>query len=133
MADETSILDGLSLLVLEDDPDTLDMLTTFLNYCGAAVVPSRSADVGLECLPRHHFDAIVTDLTVLRMGAGNFLQQVRGAPGYASVPVIAISGWVKQQASELDPGFTEYLLKPVELDAVTATILRLVRPAPVAN
>jgi CheY-like chemotaxis protein len=122
-------LTGLTVLVLEDDQDNLDMLATFLDYCGAAVVASRSADIGLQCVTEQRFDAIVTDITVLRMGADVFLRQVRAAPGYEATPVIVVSGWMKEHVSQRDPGFTEYLLKPADLDTVAATILRLARPA----
>jgi CheY-like chemotaxis protein len=127
MAEETHSLTGLSLLVLEDDQDNLELLATYLNYCGAAVVASRSANAGLEYLNGHRFDLIMTDLTVLQsMGAAKFLQDVRALPDCALTPIIAVSGWIKQHGGDADPDFTERLLKPVDLDSLRQTILRLV-------
>jgi CheY-like chemotaxis protein len=120
------LLAGLSVLVIEDDQDTLDMFEAYLHYCGAQVTAMRSAEEALAYLSRQRVDAITTDVSNPRRGA-EFVSQVRKRPGCDRTPVIAVTGWA---AKEFDPtagGFTAFMHKPIDLDNLAGTLRRLTR------
>jgi CheY-like chemotaxis protein len=128
MPDTLPTLSGVSLLVVENDTDNLDMFAMFLRHCGAHVITAQTATAALRCLTPQRIDAIVTDVSALKdMGAANFLRDVRDMPHHNDTPVIAVTGWSEKDPKVTAACFTAFLLKPVNLDEVAATIIRLVK------
>jgi CheY-like chemotaxis protein len=66
-------LSGLTLLVVDDNDDALDMLTTYLRSCGAHVLQTRSAIGALAYVDTNQsIDAVATDLSMPHMDAAFF-------------------------------------------------------------
>lgn len=123
------ILSGLSVLIIENDSDNRDMLAEFIQYCGAKVTTAPTGTNALRCLATQHLDAVLTDLSALHgSGIEQFLQHIRGIPGCARTPIIAVTGWQeKDVVCEGQAAFSAYLLKPVDLDGLATTIITLVQ------
>jgi two-component system, chemotaxis family, CheB/CheR fusion protein len=122
------LLAGLSVLVIEDDQDTLDMFEAYLHYCGAQVTAMRSAEQALAYLSRRRVDAITTDVSVDPRRGAAFVSQVRSRPGCDGTPVIAVTGWAAKDFDHIGAGFTAFMHKPIELDDLAGTLRRLARP-----
>lgn len=124
---KTRPLHRLVVLVVDDHRDTVDMLQEYLTGLGATVLGAGSAKAGLTFTTTHVLDAALVDL---RMSGGDgwwFLRELRTSrTASANAPVFAISG---ERHDRLDPesGFAGYFLKPVDLDALTATLAALPR------
>ena len=112
----TRPLDGLTILVVDDHQDSLDMVEQYLSAFGAGVLSSDTAKGALVLAESHVVDAALVDL---RMPHGNgwwFLRQLRASrTASAEATVFAISG------DHHDPGdcareFAGFFLKPVDLD-----------------
>jgi CheY-like chemotaxis protein len=121
------VLAGLSVLVIEDDQDTLDMFEAYLHYCGAEVTATRSAAEALAYLSSQCVDAITTDVSVDPRRGAEFVSQVRSRPGCNVTPVIAVTGWAARDFDPIAAGFTAFMQKPIDLDDLARTLLRLVR------
>jgi CheY-like chemotaxis protein len=121
-------LAGLSILVIDDHRDTVDMLVEYLQSVGATVLGAGSAKAGLAFIETHLLDAVLVDLRMPGDDGRWFLRQVRSSatPGVASVPVFALSG---DRHDEPDPagGFAGYFLKPVDVDTLISALARLPR------
>lgn len=124
-----SDLSGLSLVVVEDDQDNLDVLEMFLTHCGARVAAIRTAQAAIEYLGVNRADVIMTDVSVLPSGARHFITEVRSISHHKTTPVIAVTGWPEKDVRPTESGFAAFLQKPIDLDRLSTTILRLVRPA----
>ena len=77
-------LSGLTVLVVDDNEDVIELLTATMNACGAEVLFARSASDGLACLeaaPR--VDVIVTDISMPPIDGYEFTRQIRSPPGRA--------------------------------------------------
>src|SRR5260370_14654800 len=87
-------LSGLTLIVAEDTDDSLDVLTTFLQACGARVLAARN---GLEALAyletTPEVDAIVTDLAMPQMDGVELVRKLRDHPGRKPLVAIALTGF----------------------------------------
>jgi two-component system CheB/CheR fusion protein len=119
-------LSGLSVLVVDDDADALEVLSTFLSACGAHVLFARSASSGLtylETAPR--LDAVITDLSMPGMDGVEFVGKIRQHPTASRrrIPVIALTGFEKDYLQT--EAFDAYLRKPVDLDRL-CDIIQLV-------
>ena len=121
------VLHGLSILVIDDHHDTVDMFQQYLTLCGAQVTGAGSAKAALAVLESHTVDAAVVDLRMLREDGWSFLSQLRASrTASAHAAVFAISG---ERYDQLDAasGFAGYFLKPVDLDALVAALAALPR------
>jgi CheY-like chemotaxis protein len=128
-------LKGVRILLVEDDPDTSELVHTMLAGAGAIVMAVASAAAAREALEGRGFDVVVTDYA-LGQGMTGFelLTFIRSQPVDGRVPVIGYSahgGLVPPQEQE---AFTAYAAKPQFLD----NLLGLVRgvsapPGPVVD
>jgi len=124
-------LSGLTLIVVEDNDDALDVLTTFLEACGARVVPACN---GLEALTRLDsataVDAIVTDLAMPQMDGIELVRKLRGHARGHALPAIALTGFSGSYVDTRSAGFDAVLTKPVDLDQLCSTIKAMVQTSP---
>ena len=124
---EPQSLRGLTILVVDDHRDTVDMLQQYLTLCGAEVIGAGSAKSALAILEPYVLDAAVVDLHMPREDGWWFLRQLRVSLTLsAQAPVYAFSG---ERHDQLDPasGFAGYFFKPVDLDALVAALAALPR------
>jgi CheY-like chemotaxis protein len=119
-----------NVLIVEDDPDTREMLTMLLSTEGFHAV---AAEDGLEALHllrtvRHrapHVPCLVLlDLKMPRLGGGEFRRAQLGDPTVASVPVAVMSGAsdAEQRAQAL--GAVATLTKPIDFEMLLDVVRR---------
>jgi CheY-like chemotaxis protein len=121
-------LDGVSLLVLEDDRDTRELFANSLAKLGAHVRTASSAELAMQILESWSPDAILCDLHLPGVDGYAFLQQVRALDHLAGVPLIAISAShpVVERQKALDAGFATHLAKPSKLSEIIGAVSKLV-------
>ena len=127
MVPTTRSLHGLLVLVIDDHPDTVDVLLEYLTAQGATALGAGSAKAGLAIAENHVLDAAVVDLRMPREDGWWFLSQLRASPtASAHAPVYAMTG---ERHDYLDPasGFAGYFFKPVDLDSLVAALADLPR------
>jgi CheY-like chemotaxis protein len=119
---------GLRLLLVEDDPDSREVLALLLEDLGAEVASAPSVRVAREWLETRTPDAILSDLSMPGEDGYALIRHVRSTEATRRVPAIAITAYPgnyhRRQA--LDAGFQEYVTKPVELTGLATMIHRLV-------
>jgi CheY-like chemotaxis protein len=124
-------LSGLTVLVVDDDEDAIEVLTTMMSACGAEVIFARSASDGLEYVAAtSRLDVVVTDISMPRIDGYEFTRKIREHPSAArrSVPVIALTGF--QQRYVITETFDAFMQKPVDLDRLCAVIKILLERRP---
>ena len=101
MVPTTRSLQGLSVLVIDDHADTVDVLLEYLTAQGATALGAGSAKAGLAIAETHVLDAAVVDLRMPREDGWWFLSQLRASPtASAHAPVYAMTG---ERHDYLDP------------------------------
>jgi signal transduction histidine kinase/ActR/RegA family two-component response regulator len=128
-----SSLGGLSLLVLDDDTDALDLFATVLRQAGAEVRTARSVREALEMLATWEPDVIISDIEMPAENGYAFIRRLRGGevPHGERIPAVAVTayGGVSERIKIVSAGFDSYVAKPVEPDELAAIIGRLVTRA----
>ena len=120
---------GVRVLLVEDDPDTLELVTLLLKRNGAEVSTADSAESALEVLSRARPDVIVSDIGMPDVDGYELMRRVRalGPEAGGTTPALALTAY----ASDADrlraarAGFQQHLAKPVDPDALVAAILGL--------
>ena len=122
----------LRALVIDDEPDIRLMLDLFLRNAGYIVTCAASAFAALEIAGGSDpFDIVISDIGLPGMDGYQLASALRRLFGYASVPMIAVTGFVEYSDREraLQSGFDEHLTKPINLDSLIRLIKRLNPPA----
>jgi len=124
-------LQGLDVLIVEDSPDTLLLLSTIFRREGATVTTAASAGEALESAVTKRPSIIVSDIGMPEVDGYQLLEQLRNLPGLADVPAIAISGYASEEDREraLSVGYLALVPKPVDIDVLFTLIQDLKAPA----
>jgi CheY-like chemotaxis protein len=129
-------LDGISVLIVDDNPDALDLLNATLTYYGALTVVAADGKEALDRLARMRVDIIVSDISMPAFSGHDFIRAVRTLPDEAArhTPAIALTAFdePRQRDSAMASGFQAYMLKPFEAARLVREIVRLTstRPRP---
>jgi CheY-like chemotaxis protein len=119
-----------NVLIVEDDPDTREMLTLMLTTEGFHAV---AAEDGLEALHllrtvRHRAPEIpclvLLDLKMPRLGGGEFRRAQLGDPTVASVPVAVMSGATDAEQRGRALGAVATVRKPIDVDRLMDVVRR---------
>ena len=115
---------GATVLVVDDDPDTVDTMRDILEEEGHTVLSARNGLEGLEVATRLVPDLVLLDLDMPVMDGHAFLDAVRKTPSLASVTVVVLSGSVDSHVP------CESVQKPLRLDTLLGLIDRVADAAP---
>jgi two-component system CheB/CheR fusion protein len=117
----------VSVLVVDDNEDVLNLLGSFLRYHGADVATAAGGLEALAHLASSRAHVLVIDYTMPGMTGFELLALIRKLPGEAERPTPAIlftaSGGVEDAAHAA--GFAAYLVKPLDPHVLVAEIARV--------
>jgi PAS domain S-box-containing protein len=129
-------LEGVRVLVVDDERDSRDLIATVLERQGARVVAVGSAPEALAAIAREVPDVLVSDIEMPEQSGYDLLRQVRELPADhgGRLPAAALTAYASAQdrMKALLSGFQLHVAKPVppgELVAVVASLAGRTRPA----
>lgn len=117
----------MRILLVEDDPQLGDGLTIGLRQAGFAVdwvKDGNSADLALQA---ETFDLVVLDLGLPRLSGMEVLQRARHRGQSMPILILTARDATGDKVAGLDAGADDYLVKPIDLDELTARIRALTR------
>ncbi|HEY9802469.1 MAG TPA: response regulator [Leptolyngbyaceae cyanobacterium] len=128
--DESQVLNlaGVKILLVEDEPDSCDLIVWVLEQAGASVTAATSATVALNVLAHSKFDVMVSDIGLPDLDGYSLLKQVRALPSAQELTAIALTafaGEVNQQTA-LAAGYQQHLSKPIEPDILVLKIAEVI-------
>jgi CheY-like chemotaxis protein len=123
-------LAGANVLVVDDDPDTLELLESTLKLAGARPLPASSVAEALHVLDDGHiFDAVVSDIAMPGQDGYTLMTLLKDRLGpampRASVALTAYAGTADRKRA-LDAGFGEHLAKPVNPTVLVQTLEEMI-------
>ena len=123
-------LDRLTILVVDDEADTRELLKTGLESCGAQVTLAASAAEALEALENAVPDVLISDIGMPGEDGYDLLRHIRSLPPERGgrVPAIALTAYarVEDRLRALRSGYQMHVPKPVELAELVAVADSLV-------
>ena len=128
-APELNVFSETSFLVLDDSEDSIAMMAELLRLAGAQVVTATNGVDALRIVSENEFDVILSDISMPEMDGFEFLQRLRKIDGRQDVPVVAITGFGRNDDVERAraAGFYSHLTKPIDLQALTDVLEQLAK------
>jgi signal transduction histidine kinase/ActR/RegA family two-component response regulator len=122
-------LNGLSVLVIDDDTDSRELLEYVLTNSGAQTTPAGNAKDALELAKNEIFDLIISDIGLPDEDGYSLIRRLRKDTASKSnqVPAIALTAYAREEdrVKCLEAGFQSYLAKPVDLQKLILAIHEL--------
>jgi PAS domain S-box-containing protein len=120
-------LDGLAILVVDDQRDSREVIAALLEQRGAAVIQSDSAESALKALQSQPVRVIVADIAMPRIDGYELMRRVRA--GGNRVPAVAVTAFARSddRHAALRSGYTAYLAKPIDGNELARTVRDLGR------
>lgn len=110
------------LLVVEDDPDGQEMITTMLQHLRFEVDPAGDAEEAGQKLFANgsKYDAIIIDLALPGKDGWELLNEIIGNPKTSAIPCIAVTAHHTSKLREetIRAGFVAYFPKPIDATAL---------------
>jgi PAS domain S-box-containing protein len=129
-ADNGKPLAGVAILIVDDDPDALDMLEVSLQAAGAETAAVQSGDEAVDCLKQRKFDFLLSDLGMPGMDGFDLIRVVRDELSISprEMPAMALSGYagVEDRERAMISGYQHHSAKPVDLNSLPGLILSIV-------
>jgi signal transduction histidine kinase/CheY-like chemotaxis protein len=123
-------LDGLHVLVVEDDDDSRKLLGTMLRRYGARVTSTKSAAEALNVFSHELPDVLISDIGMPDQDGYEFMRKLRALPREkgGQTPAIALTGYASRKDREraLAAGYHQHMAKPIEQTEMIAAIAALV-------
>jgi PAS domain S-box-containing protein len=126
-------LDGVRVLVVDDDPESRELVMVLLEDAGAFVFSSDSAAEALRVLEREHVDILLADIAMPGEDGYSLMRKVRALESTikARIPAAALTSFTGEgdEQRSLEAGFLLHIGKPVEsrtlVEAVASLAFRL--------
>jgi PAS domain S-box-containing protein len=119
-------LDNVRVLVVEDDPDTRDLVERLLREHRAEVVTAASAQDALAALAATSPDILVSDIGLPEMDGYELIQTIRRRDAAAGgrIPAVALTAFARSEdrTRALRAGYQAHVAKPVEPAELVATV-----------
>jgi CheY-like chemotaxis protein len=120
------ILNGLRILVVDDDPDTRDLVSTILTRCGSEVRCSESAADAILAFQEWNPDLLVSDIGMPQEDGYGLIKRLRKLRSKRArqIPALALTAYAtdEDRALALSAGFQMHLTKPIEPERLVSSI-----------
>jgi signal transduction histidine kinase/DNA-binding response OmpR family regulator len=119
------VLEGLRVLVVDDEDDTRDLIATVLRRCGAEVLGCETASEALEQCQTWSPDLLISDIGLPGEDGYSLIEKVRAFDEpCGQVPAVALTAYASPEDRDrvLSAGFQMHIAKPVEPEELVTII-----------
>jgi signal transduction histidine kinase/ActR/RegA family two-component response regulator len=124
-------LDGVHVLVVDDESDSREVMAHALEDCGARVTVAENARDALDILERAEVDVLLADVAMPNEDGYALIRKIRASTAgrVAAIPAAAVTAHAREDERRLalSAGFHLHLAKPFEIAQLTRTVQELVR------
>jgi two-component system alkaline phosphatase synthesis response regulator PhoP len=112
------------VLIADDDPDILGLVSLRLEKEGYAVLTAENGRDAIEAVREHRPALAIVDMRMPEMDGLELIRQIRGDEESAAMKVIALSARVREAnvAAAIDAGADEYVEKPFSPKKLAALV-----------
>jgi PAS domain S-box-containing protein len=126
---ETANLDNLRILIVDDEHDTLDLVTMELTEHGAKVTGATTAEEALSLLEKSEFDVLISDIAMPGTDGYALIRKLRKleAGRDTKLPAVALTAYarVQDRMRAILAGFNTHVAKPVETTELITVVASL--------
>jgi PAS domain S-box-containing protein len=123
----TPRLDGLVVLVVDDEPDARELISVILGEQGAACTVVASAAEALDAIKRQRPDVLVSDIGMPEMDGYALIKKVRASKEFGRIPAVALTAYARADDARKAflAGYQMHVAKPVEPGTLVAVVADL--------
>ncbi len=120
-------LAGLRILLVDDERDTLDWMTVFLEQLGAIVQSASSAEKAFAAIGLFKPNILLSDIGMPEEDGYSLLKRVRSCENGSQISAIALTAYARLEDREraIAAGFQDHLAKPIEPDQLINTLIKI--------
>ena len=122
-------LEGVSVLVVDDDEQSRLVVAAYLEAHHARVITARSAAVALDVLQHEHVDVLLADIAMPGEDGYSLIRKLRAleTPALASIPAAALTAFARNEDRQqaLQAGFQLHLAKPIDAHTLVSAVATL--------
>jgi PAS domain S-box-containing protein len=122
-------LDGVTVLVVDDEEDARRLMIEVLSEYGATVISARSVAEAFELLAAHSPNVLVSDIAMPEEDGYSLIRRLRGLPTEAGgrTPAVAVTAYARlsDRVRAVSAGFQFHLAKPVEPAELASVVAKL--------
>ncbi|BAZ66642.1 MAG: response regulator [Pelatocladus maniniholoensis HA4357-MV3] len=126
-----SSLNGLQVLIVDDDTDTREYVATVLQDSGAEVTAVSSVQLALLAIAKSLPDILISDISMPEEDGYSLIRKIRKMQPEqgGNLPAIALTAYARSQDCQqaLDAGFQMYVTKPVEPNQLINSVAKLMQ------
>ena len=124
-----SNLNGINILVVDDEVDSLQLIAFILEQEGAKITTATSASAALESITKSIPDLIISDIGMPEMDGYELIQRIRASEKSKSIPAIALTAYANEtdEQKAITAGFQKHVSKPIDTNTVIDMVVELVR------
>ena len=113
------------ILIVDDNRDAAESLSTLLNALGATVSVAYSGREALEALDVIDPDVLLLDIGMPGIDGYEVARRIRSTRAHAGVLIIALTGWgqAEDRARAARAGFDHHLVKPLDIDQLRSLVV----------
>lgn len=125
-------LQGIQALVVDDDPDSLEIMVYVLKQAGANVRVCSSANEALTALTQTQPDILISDIAMPEEDGYTLMRQIRALPPEqgGQIPAIALTAYAREEDRQqaLQVGYQQHITKPIDIDELVKVVVGLIHP-----
>ncbi|HEV7474984.1 MAG TPA: ATP-binding protein [Pyrinomonadaceae bacterium] len=122
-------LEGINVLLVDDETDALDMITVELAQHGAQVTAVTNAEAALEALEQKQFEVLISDIGMPKIDGYELIRQIRQQEEGSNkrIPAVALTAYarVQDRMRAIMAGFSTHIAKPVEANELVTVVASL--------
>ena len=131
LAQPVDLLEGVQVLVVDDNTAIREMLEVVLEHYGAEVKTAASASEALSIIGHSLPDVLISDIAMPGQDGYGLIRQVRSLKPEEGgrIPALALTAWggAEDRLQALSAGFQNYLVKPADADELAKLVARLAK------
>ena len=126
------LLADWNIVVIDDDPDSLEVAEIILDAYGANVHTGTDGAEGLEQVKKIHPRFVISDISMPVMDGWGFIHEMKNDPSLKNIPAIALTAhaMVGDRERAITAGFNNYLTKPLTANTFIYDLLKLLMDIP---
>jgi PAS domain S-box-containing protein len=124
-----STLDGLQILIVDDEADARELLMSILEQYGAEVIATASVEEAIATIQQSQPDVLISDIGMPNEDGYSLIRRVRALEAeQGQIPSVALTAYVRvdDQKAALSAGFQSHVSKPVDPAELIAVVASLV-------
>ncbi|PSB08898.1 hybrid sensor histidine kinase/response regulator [Pleurocapsa sp. CCALA 161] len=125
---EANPLNGIQVLVVDDQVDSLNLLAFVLEQEGANVTAVSSADAAIASFHQSTPDLLISDIGMPNINGYSLIAHIRELTSGKDLPAIALTAYASEgdRQRALECGFTEHIAKPINIADLITTIVQII-------